>query len=67
MNLEIMIWFAIASNIRKNRLNKITLIMATQRFFKELHSKRKRVDVIALRKIQKDVDVWLMSTRWWKE
>jgi hypothetical protein len=62
-----MIWFVIASNIRKNRLKKITLIMATQRFLKGLHLKRKLVDVIALTKIQKDVDVWLMSTRWWKE
>jgi len=62
-----MIWSAIASNIRKNRLKKITLIMVTQRFLKGLHLKRKLVDVIALRKIQKDVDVWLMSTRCWKE
>ncbi len=28
---------------------------------------RKLVDVIVLRKIQKDADVWPMSARWWKK
>ncbi|MEI6611175.1 MAG: hypothetical protein WCO53_15760 [Deltaproteobacteria bacterium] len=41
--------------------------MATQRFLKGLHLKRKPADAIAPGKIQKDVDVWLMSTRWWKD
>ena len=55
-NLKIAIWYAIAFNILENRLKKTTQIMAAQGFLKELFSKKKQVDVIALRKIQKGDD-----------
>ena len=67
MNSKIMIWYAIALNIRKKILKKIIWITAAQRFLKELYSKRRLDNVTVLRKILKEADVWLMSARWWRE
>ena len=67
MNSKIMIWYAIALNIRKKILKKIIWITAAQRFLKELYSKKRPDNVTVLKKILKDADVWLISARWWTE
>ncbi|WP_319586063.1 hypothetical protein [uncultured Desulfobulbus sp.] len=40
-------------------------MMAVQQFWNELSRKSGRVGAIASTQIQRDVDAWLMSARWW--